>query len=254
MCCLCRLIVLPIALLAALTAPTRADIVWESMGYADEQTIINGSVFTGADGVGNRVTFNFTIFSDSDGGTFDLGPGRNASFLSYESGITGNHTGYMEMSFDNQNDDPSDYLDFVIAFAFPTTNLQFSLLDVDAGAGNSFVDAIEVFYNGINVRTNPSLYSFGSSVANDNESYLTGFEGTGSAVATGTTGNINFDFGSTIVNSLVIRYRSSDDAQGNPVAQFIGISDLSFTTIPEPALAWVSSCLVIAGLLRRNRR
>ncbi len=242
MCKLFRLLALCTSLSVTAAAECRGDIVWESLGWTDEQAVASGTELTN---VNNRVTLNWLAFSDSDGGTYDLSVGRNTSFLTYESGITGNHAGYLEMSFDNQNDDPADYLELQMNFFYPTVGLQFSLLDVDRGLGNSFADGVEVFYNGINVRTNPALFAFGSDVALDNESYLNGFEGIDTATTTATSGNINFDFGATVVNSLTIRYRSSDDAQANPVAQFIGISDMVYTSIPEPAM-W--GCLAAIGL------
>ena len=245
----CSIALVGVWVLAACGA-VHADLIWEAAGLSDEQVLVSGNTLYGTT---NQVTLGMVVFSDSDGGTFDLGPGRNTSYLTYENGITGNHAGYLELSFDNQNNDPADYLELVFSFAYPTTNLQFALLDVDRGAGNSFADGVEVFYNGINIRSNPSLFSFGSSVALDNESYMDGFEGITTSAATSTTGNIQFDFGATVVNSITIRYRSSDDAQGNPVAQFIGVSDLSYTSIPEPVLWGLAAAfgLPLLGVRRR---
>lgn len=244
-----------LALLAAivgLSAETvRGDIIWENEGFTPDQGITSGTNLSGA-------IINTLVFSDSDGGTFDLNPGRNATYFTYKAATSGNHFGYFEMSFDNQNDDPADYLEINLTFDAPATNLQFSLVDVDRGPGNSFADGVELYYNGINVRSSPSFYSLGSGVGIDNEGYMTGFEGLGPAGPTETSGNIDLNFGLTEVNSLTIRYLSSNDAQSDPVAQFIGIGDLTFdsplppTSAPEPSAFLVLSAMLLSwhGLRR----
>lgn len=226
------LLVLPALLLHVwLACAVHADLAWETV-FADEQVVNNGGQVTGG---GTTVTFNTLAFSDSDGGSFDLGPGRNASSFSFESGVTGNHTGYVELSFDNENDDPADYLELGMTFGRPLTGFQFSILDLDATAGLNWDDGVEVLVNGVNVRTNPAWYTMGSAVQLDGKTYLDGFEaGTLSAASNQTIGNVNFNFGSLNVNSLLVRYRSTDDAIANPSAQFVGISDLSFVLAPVP--------------------
>jgi hypothetical protein len=232
--------------------PVRADLAWETV-FTDEQAVNNGSQVTGGD---TTVTFSTLVFSDSDGGTFDLGPGRNTSFFSFESGVTGNHTGYIELSFDNENNDPADYLELGLSFSQALTGFQFSILDLDATGGLNWDDGVEVFVNGVNVRTNPAWYTFGSAVQLDTKPYLDGFEaGTTSAASTQTIGNVNFNFGSLNVNSISVRYRTTDDAVANPSAQFVGISDLSFTLapVPEPvALPALAFALTVFALVRRR--
>ncbi len=244
-----------ITILIALACPqpVRADMAWETV-FADEQAVNHGSQVTGG---GTTVTFSTLVFSDSDGGTFDLGPGRNTSYFSFESGVTGNHTGYVELSFDNENDDPADYLELGLSFGQALTGFQFSILDLDATAGLNWDDGVEVFVNGVNVRTNPAWYTFGSAVLLDTKTYLDGFEaGTTSAAATQTIGNVNFNFGSLNVNSIAIRYRSTDDAVANPSAQFVGISDLSFSLAPVPQPGslppLLAAALALAGTSRRR--
>jgi hypothetical protein len=238
-------------LLCGTIANCRGDIVWQSAGYTDEQAITNGSTLPV---VNFSVAFSTVAFSDSDGGTFDLGAGASASFFSYEGGVLGTDSGYLEMSFNNQNDDPADYLEMTLQFSHPLINLQFSLLDVDRSNGNTNVDAVEVFYNGINVRTNPLLFSLGSAVALDDESYMNGFEGITAAGSNSAAGNIAFDFSTEIVNSITIRYFSSDDANNNPTDQSIGIGDMLFTAIPEPtALVWCSLLVPVLFTIRRRR-
>ncbi len=231
----------------------RADLVWENY-YADEQSIVDGTVLSTPSGI--DVAIDRLVYSDSDGGTFDLGLYDNADFLTFEAGQLGGHFGLLEASFNNQNNDPADFLELVLTFSAAVTNLQFSLLDVDSG---SWDDGIEVFYNGsLNARDNPAFYALGSTNGLDNESYMHGFEGYGSSAAgSGTQGNIDFDFGQTAITTLRIRYFSTDDADSNPGGQRVGLSDLSFgTTVNEPpALAMVGLFAIIAlRVVRRDRR
>lgn len=243
------------ALSAGLGLPlssAEADVTWESF-FSDEATITTGAWIDATD---VRVSFTAMIFSDSDGGTFDLNSGRNASYCSFESGVTGNHSGYLEMSFDNQNNDPADFIELQLTFDRPLQNLRFSLLDVDGSPGRSWDDAVEVFFNGINVRDDPTLFSYGSAVFLDDESYMQGFEAeTTSSSATQTLGNIDFDFGLLWVNQLRIVYRTTDDALSNPSAQFIGLGDMAYDPIPEPGgIGWFLSAGIAGWVWGQNSR
>lgn len=248
---ICGLVCLALGFVAC--TPALADLQWENF-FTDEDAIVDGSQLTAG---ATQLTFSTQVFSDSDGGTFDLVPDRSADFFTFESGTTGNHTGFLEMNFNNENDDPTDFIELTIDFFGPVTNLQFSLLDVDGSGAGNWDDGVEVFFNGVNVKTDPSLYQYGSVVIPDNESYMDGFEAVAaSASANEVTGNIDFDFGSQAINSITIRYFSTDDAVADPSAQFVGISDLIFnsTAIPEPsALAGMIglSLFVLTG--RRQR-
>lgn len=235
--------------LATLTAPVcRGDIIWESEGFAPDQGISNGTSVSGA-------TLSTSVYSDSDGGSFDLTPGGNATYFTYKSGEEGNHSGYLELSFNNTNDDPADYIELSLTFDTSVSDLQFSLLDVDRGVGGTFVDAVELTYNGINVRNNPAFYTLNPNVGLDNEPSMNGFEGLGSAAANQTLANVDFNFGGTLVDSLTIRFFTIDDAIGNPFSQSIGVSDLSFTptSVPEPS-AFIVLTAALIGLRYRSRR
>ncbi len=243
-------------LVCSLISPclVQADLIWENH-LADETAINDGdSIST----VGTIVTFSTTVFSDSDGGTFDLTAERSADFFSFESGTTGNHSGFLEMTFNNENNDPVDFLELTMNFSQPVTNLQFSLLDIDGSPSSNWDDGVEFYFNGTNVKTDPSLYSIGSIVFLDNETYMDGFEaGTSSASANQTTGNIDFDFGTQTINSITIHYLATDDTVADPSSQFIGISDMNFTAtpLPEPRSALVLGCAgLLVGLGTRNSR
>jgi len=162
------------------------------------------------------------------------------------------------MTFDNENDDPTDFIELTINFGpAGVSNLEFSILDLDGSNQFNWDDGVEVSYNGTNVKTNPSLYNIGSIIFLDNETYMDGFEaGNAGASSNQTTGNIDFDFGTDVVDSLTIKYFTTDDAIDNPVSQFIGLSDLSFeaVAVPEPAATSLIVLGTLAGLGRRRRQ
>lgn len=207
---------LGLALPSSAFAASADQVVWENQSLANGATLANNATLTDSLGRVN-VTFGRATTGLTATTTFDAGQ-------------TGNHTGYGRLAFDAPDNDPDNRLTVTLTFSAPVTNLQFSLLDVDRGAGNSFVDAVEVFYNGttLNARTGGFGTVGGANVAADNETYMTGWEGQGAAATTDTNANVNFNFGATAITSIRIVFFSSDDAQANPVAQFIGISDLSF--------------------------
>jgi hypothetical protein len=241
-------VVLTVATVFSGTA--NADVVWEDI-FTDEQTITNNLVVAAG---GTSLSFETTVFSDSTGGTFDLAPVRSASHFSFEESTTGNHAGYIELTFDNENDDPDDFLELSINFGNPVVNLSFDLLDVDGENNFAWDDGVEVFFNGINTKTDSNLYSIGPILFLDNETYMDGFEaGNASAASTQDVGNIGFDFGDEPIETITIRYFSTDDAIANPASQFIGISDLQFTAIPEPSLISAMVLGAMLGLTRRRR-
>jgi len=235
---------LAIGVLASMLLPCStvvADIVWEDH-FVDEQAITPG---TSLNSGGTTVNLTPSFFTDSDGGTPDIVAERSATFNSFEAGTTGNHSGYLEFTFNNENDDPVDYVQLDLDFTTAIRDVRFSLLDVDGSTVNSWDDGVTVFINGINVRTNPAWYQLGSVVIEDNEAGFDGFEGIPqSAGANETTGNIDFDFGLLEINSISIRYFSTDDAIANPASQFIGLSDIQFTAVPEP-----NSAVILLGAL-----
>lgn len=248
------LFVFVFAIASAASADTFA---WEDV-YADEALINDGDSFVEQ---GLRLTFNTDAVSDNDSGAFDLANfSGHAGFFTAEHGSTGAHNGFAMLGFDNVNDDPADYLEFTITFDQAVSFVQFSVLDMDSQAGNGFDDGVEVFYNGaINVRSTPTVYSLPSvaqpTVLVDNELGYEGFEGWNgrNAGPTETIGNIDFDFGTVAVTDITIRYFSTDDAQANPNAQLIGISDISWLpVVPEPGTGMlVALGLVVLGARRR---
>ncbi len=206
--------------------PTDVALVWEDLGFADESAVATGSKLNLGNGV--TATINWQIITD--GGSFTPHAGEN--YVSFESGKTGNHTGYLSLGFNNSEDDPNDLIKLSLDFGKAVTGLTFKVLDVDQSAGKTFDDGVEIYVNNeVNVKSLSGVeITTGDNVFADNETYMDGFEGRGNAGANNSSegGNINLNFGSTEVSSLEIRYFSTDDAIANPGSQKIGLSDLFF--------------------------
>ncbi|MEM7145665.1 MAG: PEP-CTERM sorting domain-containing protein [Verrucomicrobiota bacterium] len=239
---------------------TASVFIWEN-NFADDAPI-NGTNFL-VDGV--NLSFTQTVFSDNDFGTFDLflNPPDHADYITFDAGEQGGQTGYAQFYLNNQNDDPADYIELLMSFSSPVTALSFLLVDVDSGPDGTpeWDDMVEIFVNGnTNIRSlAPLVHSFVSppataSVINDDEAGVFGFEGFNGrdADTDETFGNISLDFGALPVSSVRIRYFSTNDAQSNPINQWVGVSDLTFT-VPEPSAAFLLTAAMIGSLLRRRR-
>lgn len=252
------LVVLMAGALGSLILPqdARADLVWQSFGFGNGQAIADGTTLTASTGTG--VTIGRSEFSDNDSGGSDITPGGNADYVTYQPRRMGGQSRYLELSLDNISNDPADYVELSLMFDQAVTDLQFSLLDVDGN--NGWDDAVEVYYNGLNVRDNPSILAInGSYNMPDDKPYMHGWEGIGQNAGNGRdVGNIDFDFGALAVNSLTIRFFSTDDAAADPAAQEIGLSDLSFSAAtPEPsglACMGVFAALLAGARMRRRKQ
>ncbi len=205
--------------------PTKIDLVWEDQGLLDEAAVPTGSSFNLSDG--STVTVDWNI--QTDGGSFV--PKGGDDFVSYESGTRGEHEGYLNLGFNNNDNNPDDRIRLSLRFNQPVVGLKFDVLDVDNGS--SFNDGVEIFTDGVNIRDIPDAFTLGgSSVQLDDESYMTGFEGISSAAnKSSTSANIQVDLGSRKVSEVEIFYFSTDDAISDPSKQSIGISDLHWNAL-----------------------
>jgi hypothetical protein len=238
-------------LAAALALPFAAqaqNLIWENQGMTDTFGINSGSTYNY-----NGATVTLTWSTNTDGGTFAYAYGSN--YVSYQAGMEGGHMGHVLLGFDNSNNDPDDWIELTLTFSATQTNLAFSVLDIDTG---SWDDGVEILYNGTNVRNNSSVWSYAQTdsdlrtVSTDNEFGFTGWEGVNGAAATNQNyGNLNLNFNGIGVNTIRIRFFSTDDANSDPGSQKIGISDLY--VVPEPP-ALVAAALIPLLLLLARRR
>ena len=200
---------------------------WASLGLSDEDAVPSGTILTSADG---STTVTVTWTTVTDGGSFVSYAGDD--FLSFER-LRGGQSDVLEMGFDNGNNDPDDRVIVTLTFSRAVTGLEFDFMDIDDG---SWWDGLEVFADGVNVRTVDSGSGNGSNyvsalqayVQPDNESYMNGWEsnGGGNAGNGQTLGNMTFDFGNTAVTTIRMEYFSTDDANSDPGGQVVGIGSI----------------------------
>ncbi|MBT8045661.1 MAG: isopeptide-forming domain-containing fimbrial protein [Pontiella sp.] len=209
------------------------DVIWANQGFADEQAIPANGVYAYN---GGSVTVSWVVVESGGGMNVYPGSGTESGgggddYVSYEStGQIGGKDNIVVMSFNNDNDDPNDYVDVIYSFSEPQYGFKFTLLDIDSG---SWDDGVEVTFNGtINLRDNPAWWSFENTVnatlIEDNETYFEGFEGagTGNALANEDRGNLICNVSGGPITTLRYRFFSTDDADANPAGQKVGFTDL----------------------------
>lgn len=235
-------------LLSLMALPTMAnaqseDIDWGDAGQPSQGTFTSGTVVTGSDGT----TATVTRVVDTDGGTFT--PAFFADdFLSYFSGQIGAGTRPLLLNMDNSEFDPDDTVTYDIVLSSAVENFNFTLSDVDNGGG---IDAIEVFFDDdltggfTNAANNTALWTLGPSVTRTNDAVINGWRGTAPSDQFGTDGDIAFDFNTTQVRRIRVVMRSYTGT-GNPGAQFVGLSTLTYdppTSAPGADLSLVKALI-----------
>jgi len=141
-----------------------------------------------------------------------------------------------------QNDsfDPDDRFESIFSFNGPVENLTFTVSHVDRD-GTPRNDGVTIEYDtgtGVfqNIRNLAGAVTLGPVVGLSTLSGVDGYQGTASAGAlASTTGDIDVDFGTTIVERIRITYHFGQGETGAPSGgkQFIGLSDFDFD-IPLP--------------------
>ena len=201
----------------------KGTLVWEDQGFKDESAVPTGSELN----LGNGVTATINWQTVNNGDSFKPFGGKD--FVSFDSGKSGDHTGYLSLGFDNNDNSPDSLIKMSLDFNQAVTGVNFQLLDVDSSSSKSFVDGVEIYADGVNVKDLSEVtIETGSSVLAANESGINGFEGQSSASSSSEDGNIKLSFGSIEISELEIRYFSTEDAVNNPSGQKIGISDVDF--------------------------
>lgn len=104
----------------------------------------------------------------------------------------------------------------------------------------------------------PTITGLGSSVALAGTGLTQTLTGIANATHTGPSsgaGNATLSFLTDNIRSITFVYGSGSGAQGDPRYQHIGISDITYSRVPEINPAWsaVVSCLSAIGLILRHR-
>ena len=207
---------------------------WSDLGIGSLQSVDSGTTLSD----GPR-TVTITHQEISDGGTF--GPGFDDSILLSFAGQIGDQPGPLVYSMQNDSFDPDDRFESIFSFNGPLENLSFTVSHVDR-AGSPRHDGVTIEYDtgtGVfqNIRGLAGAVTLGPVVGLTTLSGVDGYHGIGSAGAlASTTGDIDVDFGSTLVERVRITYHFGQDETGSPQGgtQFVGLSDFDFD-IPIPA-------------------
>ncbi|AWW74472.1 proprotein convertase, P [Erythrobacter sp. KY5] len=225
---LLALVILAANLVLAVPAHAQnADIDWADAGVVSQGSLLSGTTATGSDGNTATITWSSNSVAPS---TFN--PAFSPTFVSYFDGTIGGAASPLLVSFDNSQFDPNDKITITITLSEAVKDLTFSLGDIDFG---SFADAVEVYYDDdnsgafTNAATNNAFWTLGTSVSRTNDATVNGWRGTAGSATAATDGNINFDFGTQNVQRIQIVYFSYTGA-GDPVGQFMGISDFLYST------------------------
>ena len=223
------LVMLAVVALAPTTAHAQSeDIDWADASVASQGSLPSGTTVLGSDGTQATITWSSQSVAPS---TFV--PEFSPTFVSYFSGTIGGAPSPLLMSFNNSAYDPNDRITITITLDRAVNGLEFSLGDIDSG---SFADAVEVYYDDntaggfTNAATNTAFWTTGSAVTRTNDAVVDGWRGTAGSATTATDGNVNFDFGAQAVQRIQIVYFSYTGT-GDPVGQFLGISDFTYSGV-----------------------
>ncbi|WP_159092146.1 VCBS domain-containing protein, partial [Aquimarina sp. Aq107] len=182
-------------------------LVWESQ-------FTNGQEVNGLSRTIDGITLDFTEADPDNIGTV-------SNLVSQNTATNGGHTGYLLFNIDpatNPNADTSITVDF----DQEVFNLGFLVVDIDYSQGTAWQDqmTIQGFLDGVPVTFTNTIT--GGIVDAGGDTYY----GTGSAVPSDATGNINVAFDGPI-NQLVLSYNYGPDATAaDPGGQIAGISDI----------------------------
>ncbi|TVZ09508.1 CHU domain-containing protein [Cellulophaga sp. RHA_52] len=184
-----------------------ATLVWENQ-FANGETV-NGKTKT----IGG-VQLGFTSTDPSSIGTVN-----NQIVLT--TATNGGHTGYLLYQIDAATNPVGD-TELIITFSEPVFNLGFLITDIDYSQGTTWQDQITI--NGsLNGTASNFTYVTTGGVVNTASNT---FYGTGSAIESDATGNVNVFFNEPI-NQLRLGYNYGPDVtNADPTAQIAGVSDI----------------------------
>ena len=125
-------------------------------------------------------------------------------------------------------------------------NVSFTIFDIDVTTNADIISNIYgVAVDGTHIAATITNVGPGASLSGSGLTY----EIDGNVASANNTGNGNatISFGSTVITDIFFTFSNS---AGAPRYQDIGISDITFTPVPEinPAMASVASCVVAVGL------
>jgi hypothetical protein len=166
------------------------------------------------------------------------------------------------VNFANQSQAITVTVDFSALYTLGVQNVSFTLFDIDFSnvSGNQYQDQLR----GITATSIDGTTLVAPTITTSPNNSLTGsgltqvVNGTVSTSDLGAgsgNGNVTISFGATAIKSFTFIYGSGGPSGvTDPTYQHVGISDITFTPVPELNPAWsaVGSCLIAAVLILRH--
>ncbi|MEY2503924.1 MAG: hypothetical protein QOG27_204 [Verrucomicrobiota bacterium] len=165
------------------------------------------------------------------------------------------------VNFANQSQAITVKVDFSAAYAQGVQNVSFTLFDIDfsSASGNNYMDQLR----SITALSIDGTTLIAPTITTSSANTLSGtglnqvVNGNASVPDTGAgsgNGNVTISFGAAAIKSLTFTYGSGSGTVADPTYQHVGMSDITFTPVPETNPAWsaLASCLVAAALIFRH--
>ena len=165
------------------------------------------------------------------------------------------------VNFANQTQAVTVKIDFSAAYAQGVQNVSFTLFDIDFSnvSGNTYMDELR----NITALSIDGTTLIAPTITTSSANTLSGtginqvVNGIASVPDTGAgsgNGNVTISFGAAAIKSLNFTYGSGSGTVADPTYQHVGLSDITFTPVPEinPAWSTIASCLIAAGLILRH--
>ncbi|MDF4221867.1 Ig-like domain-containing protein [Maribacter sp. M208] len=184
-----------------------STLIWENQ-FANGETVNGKSKTIGG------VQLGFTSTDPSSIGTVN-----NQIVLT--TATNGGHTGYLLYQIDAATN-PSGDTELIITFSEPVFNLGFLITDIDYSQSTTWQDQITIRGSLDGTASNYTYVTTGGVVNTSGNT----FYGTGNAIESDATGNVNVFFNEPI-NQLRLGYNYGPDVtDANPTAQIAGVSDI----------------------------
>ena len=225
------LVLLLLALCALAAAPVHAQTAtaeWSGLGVAANAAASNPGTVTASDGTSVAIAYSVAV-----NGAGTVAPSVGGAYVSYYTTSVGGLTPSLLLNMDNTTYDDLDKVTLDITLGRTVAGLTFTIADIDRDSNR---DAVEVLYdNGDgtfrNAADTTTFWTLGgTNVARRSDTVVNGWRGVGAAANTATTANVAFNFGTTTVKRIRIRYFSYTGT-GNPAEQFVALSRLQFAAL-----------------------
>lgn len=241
-----KLILLASIVLPILTAQLNAQPINLNWGTSYSPSWTHGALSRTATNIGGFGVNCSTTVSMNGLGSFTLALGSSGAQTPTVSGATFTIPGatnrlQVTPNF-NQN---SSYVNIVFSFTSLISNVSFRIVDIDKNTSTSttYFDRVTITgSNGVSsfnptitkydATTDPNFLIISGNVAQVNTT--SGQAGNTSSNTSDQRGTVTVNFGTSIINSITIRYDNAPGANNNPAAQSIAIGDITFSSFTLP--------------------